>query len=249
MLILAMETSTSVGSIALVRAPVGGKDGKDLEMEGKCLAEHTLNIPGTHSERLMPALDNLLQEASLSIREIGGIALALGPGSFTALRIGVSTVKGLAYALRVPVAGVPTLDVLAQNLCYASALVCPVLDARKKEVYAALYRGDGEGRLEKITEDWVIDPEELCSRIDGKVIFLGNGVDVYGETFREKLGLRALFAPPTFSLPRAVQVARLSIPRFNSGHTLNLFSFTPFYLRRSEAEIHFQAPPPSPSQE
>jgi tRNA threonylcarbamoyladenosine biosynthesis protein TsaB len=244
MLILAVETSTPTGSIALVEAPLGGKDS---EAAGKCLAEHTLNLPGTHSEKLMPAIDNLLREASLSVRNIGGIALALGPGSFTALRIGVSTIKGLAYALRVPVVGVPTLDALAQNLCYASSLVCPVLDARKKEVYAALYRGDGGGRLEKISEDWVMDPEDLCSRINEKVIFLGNGVEVYGETFRRKLGPRVLFAPPEISLPRAVQVARLSLPQFNKGHTLNLFSFTPVYLRRSEAEIHWEAPKESPT--
>ena len=239
MLILAVETSTPTGSIALVEAPLGGKDS---EAAAKCLAEHTLNLPGTHSEKLMPAIENLLRESSLSVRNIGGIALALGPGSFTALRIGVSTVKGLAYALRVPVAGVPTLDALAQNLCYASSLVCPVLDARKKEVYAALYRGDGGGRLEKISEDWVMDPEDLCSRINEKVIFLGNGVEVYGETFRKKLGPRVLLAPPEISLPRAVQVARLSLPQFDKGHTLNLFSFTPVYLRRSEAEIHRGAP-------
>src|SRR4030042_1800262 len=153
MLILAVETSTSAGSLALMDAPLAGKDS---EAEGKCLAEHTLNLPGTHSEKLMPAIDNLLREASLSLREIGGIALALGPGSFTALRIGVSTVKGLAYALRVPVVGVPTLDALAQNVRFAPFPVCPVLDARKKEVYAALFRGEGEGNLQKISEEWAV---------------------------------------------------------------------------------------------
>ncbi len=238
MLILAVETSTSAGSLALMDAPLSCKDSG---AEGKCLAEHTLNLPGTHSERLMPAIDNLLRDASLPIRKIEGLALALGPGSFTALRIGVSTVKGLAYALRVPVAGVSTLDALAQNVRYARALVCPVLDARKQEVYAALYRGDGEGRLEKISEDWVIAPEELCSRIKEQVIFLGNGLEVYGEIFREKLGPRVFFAPPEISLPRALQVARLSLPPFREGRTLNLFSFAPVYLRRSEAEIHREA--------
>ena len=245
MLILAVETSTSAGSLALMDAP---PNGKDSGAEGKCLAEHTLNLPGTHSEKLMPAIEYLLREASLSLGDIGGIALALGPGSFTALRIGVSTVKGLAYALRVPVVGVPTLDALAQNLGYASSLVCPVLDARKKEVYAALYRGKGGGRLEKISEDWVIAPEELCSRIQEEVIFLGNGIEVYGETFRKKLGPRVFFAPPELSLPRAVHVARLSLPQFNKGHTLNLFSFAPVYLRRSEAEIHLEATQQNPIQ-
>ena len=149
--------------------------------------------------------------------------------------------KGLAYALRVPFAVVSTLDALSQNVRYARALVCPVLDARKQEVYAALYRGDGEGRLEKISEDLVIAPEELCSRINEQVLFLGNGLEVYGEIFREKLGPRVLLAPPEISLPRALQVARLSLPQFREGRTLNLSSFAPVYLRRSEAEIHREA--------
>jgi len=203
----------------------------------KIIGEHTLNLPGTHSARLMPAIDQLFQEASRSIADLQGIALSLGPGSFTGLRIGVSTVKGLAYALKVPVAGVPTLDALAQNLSFAASLVCPVLDARKKEVYAALFSGDGAGRLVKISEDWVLTPEVLCSRINEPVIFLGSGVEVYQDFFQKKLGPQALFAPPELSLPRAVSVARLSLPHFKSGRTLDLFSFTPTYIRRSEAEL------------
>lgn len=238
MLILALETSTLTASVALLEAPLR----EDASFRGeKILAEYTLNLPGTHSERLMPAIDRLLQEASLSTCEIQGIALALGPGSFTGLRIGVSTVKGLAYALQVPVAGVPTLDALAQNVRFASSLICPVLDARKKEVYAALFRGNGEGELKKISEDWVLSPEKLCSRMAEKTIFLGNGVEVYGETFKKILGPQALFAPPELSLPRAVHVARLSLPKFKSSRTLDVFSFTPVYVRRSEAEIHYEA--------
>ena len=237
MLILALETSTLTGSVALVEAPLR----EDASFRGeKILAEYTLNLPGTHSERLMPAIDHLLLEASRSVSEIQGIALALGPGSFTGLRIGVSTVKGLAYALRAPVVGVSTLGALAQNVRFVSSLICPVLDARKKEVYAALFRGDGEGNLHKISEDWVLSPENLCSRIAEKTIFLGNGVEVYGETFKRSLGPHALFAPPELSLPRAAHVARLSLAKFKSGQTLDVFSFTPVYVRRSEAEIHYE---------
>jgi len=226
------------GSVALVEAPPQEKGSCRGE---KILAEYTVNLPGTHSERLMPTIHRLLKEASLSIGDIQGIALAWGPGSFTGLRIGVSTVKGLAYALRVPVVGVPTLDALAQNLRFASSLICPVLDARKKEVYAALFRGDGEGNLQKISEDWVVSPEKLCSRIAEKTIFLGTGVQVYGEIFEKNLGPHALFVPPELSLPRGVHVARLSLPKFQDGRILDLFSFTPVYVRRSEAEIHYEA--------
>lgn len=238
MLILAVETSTLTGSVALVEAPLSG----DGSFRGeKILGEHILNLQGTHSERLMTSIDRLLKETSLSIRDVQGIALALGPGSFTGLRIGVSTVKGLAYALRVPVVGVPTLDALAHNIRFSSSLVCPVLDARKKEVYAALFRGDGEGQLLKVSEDWVLAPEDLCARIEEKTIFLGNGTEIYQQTLRRKLGPLALFVPPELSLPRAVNVARLSLPKFKKCLTCDTFSFTPIYVRRSEAEIHFGA--------
>ncbi|MGD0623798.1 MAG: tRNA (adenosine(37)-N6)-threonylcarbamoyltransferase complex dimerization subunit type 1 TsaB [Thermodesulfobacteriota bacterium] len=238
MLILAIETSTQTGSVALVEAPLH----EDGSFRGeKILGDHTLNLPGTHSERLMPSIHSLLQEASLSVGDVQGIALALGPGSFTGLRIGVSTVKGLAYALRVPVAGIPTLDALAHNVQFASTPICPILDARKREVYAALFRGDENSGLEKIGGDWALAPEDLCSRISEKTIFLGNGIEVYGEFLREKLGSHALFAPPELSLPRAVNVARLSLPKFRKGLTLDIFSFTPTYIRRSEAEIQYEA--------
>jgi len=235
MMLLAVETSALTGSLALVEA-LPPSDGRGSEL--KVIAESTVNLPSTHSERLMPSLNRLLQEASLSIRDVQGIALALGPGSFTGLRIGVSTVKGLAYALKVPVVGVSSLDALAQNLRYSSLQVCPVLDARKKEVYSALFRGDGEGRLEKRSEDRVLPPEDLAAEIDEKTLFLGNGLETYGELFERKLGAKAILAPPEFSLPRAVNVARLSLDKFQNGRTLDVFSFTPVYLRRSEAEIH-----------
>lgn len=234
MLILAVETSTFTGSVALVEASVEGGTSPSLRVIG----ETTLQVSETHSSRLMPTIDRLLRETSLPMQKVQGIALGLGPGSFTGLRIAVSTVKGLAFALQVPVVGAPTLDVLANNIRYASTQVCPVLDARKKEVYAALFRGDGQGHLRKVSEDWVLSPEDLCSRISGTTILLGNGTEVYGEIFKKRLGPRALFAPPELSFPRAVQVARLCLPGFQRGETLDLFAFTPIYIRRSEAEIH-----------
>ncbi len=233
MLILAVETSTFTGSVALVEASLP-------EGAWRIVGETTLNLSETHSSRLMPTIDRLLRETSRSIQAVQGIAVGLGPGSFTGLRIAVSTVKGLAFSLRVPVVGVPTLDALAHNIPFASILVCPVLDARKKEVYATLFRGNGEGDLRKIGEYWVLSPEELCSRISERAILVGNGAEVYGETFREKLGSRALFAPPEFSFPRASSVARLSLPSFQRGQSLDLLTFSPIYVRRSEAEIHWE---------
>jgi len=182
-----------------------------------------------------------IEGASLKVRDIQGIALSLGPGSFTGLRIGVSTVKGLAYALKIPVVGVSTLEALSGNVPYCSSIICPLLDARKKEVYAAFFLGDGSGRVTRKSEDWVLSPEELCRRITGKTLFLGNGIEVYAEVLQKNLGFLASFAPPELSLPRALNVARLSLPKFQKGQTLDLFSFTPIYIRRSEAEIHYEA--------
>ncbi len=238
MLILALETSTLTGSVALVDF----SPPSDASMPmNRIIGEITLNLQSTHSERLMPSIDRLLEDASLKIGDIQGIALGLGPGSFTGLRIGVSTVKGLAYALRIPVVGVSTLEALAYNVPYSSSAICPVLDARKKEVYAALFSGNGSGRISRISEDWVISPEVLCRRVTSKTLFLGNGAEVYEEILRSRIGSQASFAPPELSLPRALNVARLSLPKFQMGETLDLFTFTPIYIRRSEAEIHYEA--------
>ncbi len=237
MLILALETSTNTASLGLWQTL---EREKLPAAEGNLIGELTLNLTGNHSASLMPTLDHLLKATNLHIKQVEGIALALGPGSFTGLRVGVATVKGLAYALRVPVVGVPTLDALAQNVCFADKLVCPVLDARKKEVYAALYRGDGSGYLSKISADMVITPEELSRQIKEEVIFLGNGVQVYGEIWRQQIGAKAFFAPPELSHPRAAQVARLSLPKFQQREFLDLFSFNPIYLRRAEAEINWE---------
>jgi tRNA threonylcarbamoyladenosine biosynthesis protein TsaB len=238
MLILALETATLTGSAALVEASA-----RDLPSSPgmKIVGEITLNLQSTHSERLMPSLHNLLEEASLKIHDLKGIALSLGPGSFTGLRIGVSAVKGLAYALKVPVVGISTLEALAANVAYHPATICPVLDARKKEVYAALFKGGDEGAVSRLSEDWVLAPEELCRRVSGRTLFLGNGAEAYAGVLQKSLGSQAVIASPEFGLPRALTVARLSLPKFQNGQTLDLFSFTPVYVRRSEAEIHYEA--------
>src|SRR5262245_4578017 len=132
MRVLAVETSTLAGGAALL-------DG------GLVVGEYTLDVSLTHSERLMGAVDRLLSDAGWTVRDLEGLAVSVGPGSFTGLRIGLSTVKGLALALTIPIAAVPTLDALATLLPFAALPVCPVLDARKREVYASLYRWNGTG--------------------------------------------------------------------------------------------------------
>ncbi|HUT85014.1 MAG TPA: tRNA (adenosine(37)-N6)-threonylcarbamoyltransferase complex dimerization subunit type 1 TsaB [Thermodesulfobacteriota bacterium] len=223
MKILALETSTKVGSVA-------------ISEDEHLIAEYTLNVISTHSERLLPSIDQILRDSKLSIREIDGFAISLGPGSFTGLRIGISTVKGLALAAEKGVVGVPTLDVLAHNLAFTNLLVCPLLDARKGEVYTALYRGNGKDMLRKLTPDLALKPDELLSMIKETAIFLGDGVEVY----RNKLDNREnnhLFAPFYLNQPRASVLAKLGLEKFRQGHIFKEDEIQPLYCRLAEAEI------------
>jgi tRNA threonylcarbamoyladenosine biosynthesis protein TsaB len=223
MKILAVETSTRVGSVAIVE-------------NESLIAEYTLNVVATHSERLLPAIDQILKDSKLTIQEIEGFAVSLGPGSFTGLRIGISTVKGLALATGKAVVGIPTLDVLAHNVVFSHLLICPMLDARKGEVYTALYRGDGKGILQKLSPDLALKPHDLLQRVKEPVIFLGDGVDVY----RDKLTGNKdnyLFAPSYLNQPRASTLAKLCLEKFRKGEILKEEEIIPLYCRASEAEI------------
>lgn len=212
------------GSVALI-------DGEEL------IAEYLLNIETTHSERLLSAIDRIMRDAKIQMDDIDGFAISIGPGSFTGLRIGTSTVKGLAFAASKPVAGILTLDAMAENLLFTDHLICPILDARKKEVYTALYKRDEENKLKKFTPDLAIKPKDLLKRIEEKVVFLGNGIRVYHTLIKEELRDLALFAPSNLGFPRAGNVARLSVDEFEKDNILDLDTFTPFYIRPSEAEI------------
>src|SRR6267378_930979 len=158
---LAVETSTLAGGAALL-------DG-DL-----VIGEYVLDIRITHSERLMATIDRLLSDAAWSVRDLEGLAVSVGPGSFTGLRIGLSTVKGLALALALPIAAVPTLDAMAATLPFAALPVVPVLDARKREVYASLYRWDG-GAMRRVWDYLALAPADLAQRLGEPTVLLGDG--------------------------------------------------------------------------
>src|SRR3989338_5101174 len=151
MRVLAVETSTLAGGVALLD-------------DERVVGQYLLDVRVTHSERLMVAVDRLLADAAWAAEDLQGLAVGVGPGSFTGLRLGLSTVKGLALALAVPVAAVPTLDAMAAALPWASLPVCPVLDARKGEVYAALYRWDG-GEMRREGDYLAIAPDALAARL------------------------------------------------------------------------------------
>ena len=225
--LLVVDTSTLTGALALL-------DGE------RVVAESRVNVAVTHGERLLAAVDQLLVAGGWAIGDVDALVVAIGPGSFTGLRIGVSTVKGLAFASGVPVVGVPTLDALAWTLPFARYPVCAVLDARKGEVYAALYRTDS-GRLERLSGYRAVAPaklaEELGREVDGPVVFLGDGVWTGGEAFVAALGERARLAPLAHRLPSAAALGDLGRIALASGRRDDAASLVPLYVRRSEAEL------------
>jgi tRNA threonylcarbamoyladenosine biosynthesis protein TsaB len=227
MRLLAVETSTLTGAVALLES-------------GGVVAESRVNIAVTHGERLMAAIDGVLRAARWELAHVEAFAVARGPGSFTGLRIGLSTVKGLAFATGKPVVGVPTLDALAWALPFCAYPVCAVLDARKNEVYAALYR-TLEGRLEPLGAPRAVPPailaEELRDGTEGPVVFVGDAVAPFAGVLADVLGMRARLAPADLRLPSAVTVGELGGAALSRGETVDPAALEPLYLRPSEAEL------------
>jgi tRNA threonylcarbamoyladenosine biosynthesis protein TsaB len=224
--ILGIETSTKTGSVAVVS-------------ENGVIAQYSLNIEVTHSERLMSTVDRVLKDTGLAVSDLLGFAVAIGPGSFTGLRIGLSTVKGLALATGNPVAAVPTLQALAWNLPYAAYPVCPLLDARKNEVYAALYRFDGTALVQVLPEA-AIPIARLAERFSEKTVFTGEGSRIYRTEIQKIFGERAVFAPHSAILPSGATVAEIGLDMIKSGRQAELDSLTPMYIRRPEAEVAWE---------
>ena len=236
MKILGIDTSTSSGSIGLI-------DGDSV------IAEYLLDIPVTHSERLFNSIEYVLKQAACPIEKLDGWAISLGPGSFTGLRIGVSMIKGLAFATQKPVAGVPTLDALADNISPTPSIICPILDARKGEVYTTFYRYDDEDNLKRISAYQAISPENLVKEIEKRTIFLGSGVKTYGDYLRNALPDLATFVHASLNLPHGSTVARLGLEGLQRNEVLDLSTFTPIYVRASEAEIKWKEKHPNSLQE
>lgn len=226
MYILGIETSTRTGSVAVVS-------------EDSVIAQYSLNIEVTHSERLMSTVDRVLKDTGLVIADIDGYAVAIGPGSFTGLRIGLAAVKGLALVTGRPVAAVPTLKALAGNLPYSAYPVCPMLDARKKEVYAATYRLEGAD-MAQIMAEAVLSLSLLSERISEKTLFTGEASHLFREDIEKIFGDRALFAPVSSILPSAATVAGIGLNMIKSGKKTAPDSLTPMYIRRPEAEVAWE---------
>ena len=225
MKILAVDTSSETASVAIM----------DNE---KLMGEYSINHKKTHSQKLMPMIINIMENLDLKPEDIDVYAASSGPGSFTGLRIGVATIKAMAYSFKKPVVSVPTLDAFVYNVPTADALICPMMDARNRQVYTAVYRFDGIFPS-RITDYLAVPVEDLITVLNDmneKVVFLGDGAFIHKDILSEKRAGKALFVHSCAALQRASSVARLALEKVKRGEVEDSFKLTPFYLRKSQAE-------------
>lgn len=224
MRILGIESSSLVASVAIVE-------------DGVTMAEYTANFKKTHSQTLLPMIDAMVSLLDVDISTIDAIAVSGGPGSFTGLRIGSATAKGLGLALNKPLIHVPTLDGTAYNMFGASGLICPIMDARRNQVYTGIYRFEKEFQV--VMEQDALDMNDLIDKLNAmgeRVIFLGDGVPVHEKLIAEKLTVPYDIAPAHVNRQRAASVAALGAVYFAEGKTETAEEHGPDYLRKSQAE-------------
>ena len=227
MLLAAIESSGLVASVAFMT-------------EDKLIGEYTTNFKKTHSQTLLPMLDEIVKMTDMNLDTIDAIAVAGGPGSFTGLRIGSATAKGLGLALKKPLIHIPTVDGLAYNLCYTDRIICPIMDARRNQVYTGIYQMDGD-KLQVLEAQMAVEIDELAKKLCtyGKpVIFLGDGVPVHKDRLEKELmtNYDIAFAPAHMNQQRAAAVGMLGIQYYKEGKTETAMEHKPDYLRVSQAE-------------
>ena len=223
--ILGIESSSLVASVAIL-------DGDTIT------AEYTVNHKKTHSQTLLPMLDEIVRMTEQNLEDLDAIAVSGGPGSFTGLRIGSATAKGLGLALEKPLIHVPTLDAMAYNLYGCGERICPIMDARRGQVYTGIYRFE-DNTFRTLKEDCAIALEELLEELAAAqepVVFLGDGVPVGREKIAARLGSLARFAPAQMNRQRAASVAALGAVMYAEGKTETAAAHAPEYLRMSQAE-------------
>lgn len=225
MRVLALDSSGLVAAVAIVE-------------EEQTIAEYTINYKKTHSQTLLPMLDEIVRMTEMDLTTVDAIAVAGGPGSFTGLRIGSATAKGLGLALNKPLIHIPTLEGMAYNLYGSTSVICPMMDARRNQVYTGLYQFS-DGSLKVLEGQTAIAVEELIEKLNEsgrEVIFLGDGVPVYAEKLREGLFIPYTFAPANMNRQRAASVGLLGLEYLKAGKTEPAEAHQPNYLRPSQAE-------------
>lgn len=225
MKILGIDSSGLVASAAIA-------DEKNI------IAEFTVNNRQTHSQTLLPMIEKVVDMSGIELEQIDAIAIAAGPGSFTGLRIGSATAKGIGLVLKKPIVSVPTLEGLAYRVSVFDGLICPIMDARRNQVYTGIYRME-DGNLICLSEQKAVDIHEIMEELekyDEKVIFLGDGVEVQRETIEKEFKNQYCFAPIHLSKQSAAAVAVLGEVYFEQGKVESAAEHKPIYLRKSQAE-------------
>ena len=227
MKILAIDSSSIAGSVALFE-------------DDTIKYEDISHDKRTHSETLLPMIAKLKEESGLDLSTIDAIAITGGPGSYTGLRIGGATAKGLGLALDKPIINVPTMEALAYNVKDSDCLVCPMMDARRERVFTGLYKFN-DGNLEVIKDQCVLTIDELVDEINEPVIFLGDGVDAYKELLDEKVKVEHTFAPEVDNSVKASSFVKLAKVFFDEGKVESARDHKPDYLMLSQAERELKA--------
>ncbi len=224
MKVLALETSGSNCSVAILD-------------ENKVIADFNCNTGTTHSQNLMPMVDNVLKFAELTLDDIDILANSIGPGSFTGLRIGIATIKGIAISLNKKVIGVPSLLGLAYNVPHFDGVICSVLDAKNNNVYAGIYKNDD---IPTLLGDYISDSVDILieklKENNCKILFVGDGAIAYKEKFIETFGNNALFVPYYLNNQNAVSIAKSALDKAKNNEYDDYNSIHPLYLKKSQAE-------------
>lgn len=232
MRILALDSSSLVASVAILTDDI-------------ITAEYTINFKKTHSQTLLPMIDEVVNMTELDLVTLDAIAVSSGPGSFTGLRIGSATAKGLGLALGKPLISVPTLDAMAYGVCGTSDIAVPIMDAKRNQVYTGIYKFSfqkGQYEMEILRQQCAISIEELISDLNergSRVLFIGDGIPVYKEIIAQNLRTEYSFAPAHCNRQRAAAVAALASIYYNQGKIETAAEHKPEYLRLSQAEREF----------
>lgn len=227
MLVLGIETSTPQASVTI---------GSEQGIIGSC----TISRGATSGDFLLPATNFLLQQANLSFRNLSAVAVGLGPGMFTSLRVGIATAKAVAQALSIPIVGIPSLDLLAFEVRYTNKTICPVLDAKRKEVFFAFYR-QLPGGITRESRYFVAAPSRLVAEISsrgGDTLLIGNGAMIYRSELEE--AEKVDFGSMSLEFPISRGLIELSLPRLYREDYDRLFDIEPMYMRRSDAELNWE---------
>lgn len=222
--ILGIESSSLVASVALLSDDI-------------LTAEYTVNFKKTHSQTLLPMLDEIVTMTGVSLDNVDAIAVSAGPGSFTGLRIGSATGKGLGLALKKPLISVPTIDAMAYEFYGCASIICPIMDARRNQVYTGIY--DNRTGFSIVKESCAMDISDLIEELNSmgeRVIFSGDGVPAYKESIKEFMKVPFEFAPPHLSRQRAGAVAAYGVRLFQEGKAVTAAEHAPDYLRKPQAE-------------